>query len=105
MLIFSIQKFLHFFGADKEAVLNMTNFRCILIQTPQRDDPEFFRRVDHRDNLLSTLGYEVSGDYPRFTYRQNEIVWYLDQLEEVTFVRYVSPSMSWNLSAVAVQDP
>ena len=35
MLIFSIQKFLHFFGADKEAVLNMTNFRCLLIQTPE----------------------------------------------------------------------
>ena len=39
------------------------------------------------------MGYEVSGDYPRFTYRQNEIVWYLDQLEEVTFVRYVCSSL------------
>ena len=27
LLSSSIQKFLHFFGADKEAVLNMTNFR------------------------------------------------------------------------------
>ena len=64
---------LHFFGADKEAVLNMTNFR----------------HEDHRDNIQSFFGYEVSNDYPRFPYRQNQRVWYLDQLEEITFVRFV----------------
>ena len=38
---------------------------------------------------MSTLGYEVSANYPRFDYKPNEIVWYLDQLDEVTFVKQV----------------
>ena len=48
-----------------------------------------FRHEDHRDNIQSFFGYEVSNDYPRFPYRQNQRVWYLDQLEEITFVRFV----------------
>ena len=41
--LFSLSKMLHFFGANREVFLNLTNIR----------------RHDHRDNLPSMLGYEV----------------------------------------------
>ena len=41
--LFSLSKMLHFFGANREVFLNLTNIR----------------RPDHRDNLPSMLGYEV----------------------------------------------
>ena len=70
---------LHFFGANKEAFLNMTNIK----------------RSEHRDNLPSILGYEVDQDYPHAPYIQNESLWYLDQLDEITFVRILEMFLLW----------
>jgi hypothetical protein len=64
LYLFSLSKVLHFFGADKEAYLNLTNIK----------------REDHRDNLGSILGYENAKNYPHREYVQNKHVWYLDQV-------------------------
>jgi hypothetical protein len=67
LYLFSLSKVLHFFGADKEAYLNLTNIN----------------REDHRDNLRSILGYENAKNYPHREYVQNKHVWYLDQVQKI----------------------
>jgi len=79
LYLFSLGKVLHFFGANKEAFLNMTNIK----------------RTEHRDNLPSILGYEVAKDYPHALYIQNQKVWYLDQFDEITFVRILEMFLLW----------
>ena len=79
LYLFSLAKVLHFFGANKDVFLNMTNIR----------------RPDHRDNLPSMLGYEVSRSYPIAPYIQNERVWYLDQIDDVTFTRILEMFLLW----------
>ena len=68
LYLFSLGQMLHFLGANKETFFNKTNIK----------------RPEHRDNLPSLMGYEVAKDYPQANYIQNERVWYLDQLVEIT---------------------
>lgn len=68
-----------FFGADKDAFLNLTNIQ----------------RPGHRDNLPSMLGYEVDRAYPLAPYIPNARVWYLDELQEITFVRILEMFLLW----------
>ena len=79
LYLFSLAKVLHFFGANKDVFLNMTNIR----------------RPDHRENLPSILGYEVSRSYPHAPYIQNERVWYLDQIDDITFTRILEMFLLW----------
>ena len=79
LYLFSLAKVLHFFGANQDVFLNMTNIK----------------RPDHRDNLPSILGYEVSRSYPIAPYIQNERVWYLDQIDDVTFTRILEMFLLW----------
>ena len=64
LYLFSVAKVLHFFGADKDTFLNLTNIN----------------RAEHRDSLQSILGYEYAKNYPHREYVQNQHVWYLDQV-------------------------
>ena len=94
--LFSLSRMLRFFGADRDAFLNMTN-----IQRPghrwNRDkwgiiDPN---NLHSRDNLASVLGYEVDRGYPLAPYIPNARVWYLDELQEITFVRILEMFLLW----------
>ena len=77
--LFSLSRMLHFFGANREVFLNLTNIK----------------RADHRDNLPSMLGYEVSRDYPVAPYIPNQRVWYLDELEDISFLRILEMFLLW----------
>ena len=48
-----------------------------------------------RDNLASVLGYEVDRGYPLAPYIPNARVWYLDELQEITFVRILEMFLLW----------
>ena len=77
--LFSLSKILHFFGGNREVFLNITNIR----------------KQDHRDNLPSMLGYEVSRDYPIAPYIRNSHIPYLDELEDITFARILEMFLLW----------
>ena len=77
--LFSIGKMLHFFGANKEAFFNLTNIK----------------RTDHRDNLPSMLGYEVSKTYPVFPYVRNAKIWYLDEIDNIDFWLIMEMFLLW----------
>ena len=77
--LFSIGKMLHFFGANRDVFFNLTNIQ----------------RHDHRDNLPSMLGYEVSKSYPIAPYIRNAKVWYLDEIDDITFWRILEMFLLW----------
>ena len=75
----TVSRMLHFFGADQDVFLNLTSIR----------------RPAHRDNLPSVLGYETDSSYPHAPYIRNAKVWYLDELDDITFVRILEMFLVW----------